>query len=156
MVTRKPLPADASLAPAANLPYPTTPLVTTNPPPFRMQDAHNQLRSPEPAQADDNPWSDDDEEEEEDEKETPPPKELPESLKVGPPKGYTPKSSQEKLTPQHTSTNPFIQRQYSGGMKESSADAWGEKPAPTSAPPPPPISKSIQARFGQKELLVNN
>ena len=154
MVTRKPLPADASLAPAANLPYPTTPLVTTNPAPFRTQDAHNQLRSPESEQADDNPWSDDDEEEEE--KETPPPKELPESLRVGPPKGYTSQSLQEKLTPQHTSTNPFIQRQYSGGMKESSADAWGEKPAPTSAPPPPPISKSMHARLGQMELLVNS
>jgi hypothetical protein len=62
-------------------------------------------------------------------------------LRVGPPQGYTPKTSQEKLTPQITSTNPFLQRQHSGGMKESSADAWGEKPAPTSAPPPIPKGK---------------
>jgi ubiquitin carboxyl-terminal hydrolase MINDY-1/2 len=144
MVTRKPLPAGASLAPAANPPYPTTPLATTNPSPFRMQDAHSQLRSQDSEQESDNPWSDDEEEEEEEEEEAaPPPKELPESLRVGPPKGSIPETLQEKLTPQHTSTNPFIQRQHSGGMKESSADAWGEKPAPTSAPPPPPIPNGM-------------
>ncbi|KAN0110002.1 hypothetical protein V8E51_006389 [Hyaloscypha variabilis] len=104
-----------------------------------MQDARGQLRSPDSEQDEDededNPWSDSEEEEE---AAAPPPKELPEVLRVGPPQGYTPKTSQEKLTPQITSTNPFLQRQHSGGMKESSADAWGEKPAPTSAPPPIP------------------
>ena len=147
MVTRKPLPADSSLAPAAPLPYPTTPLATQNPSPFRMQDAHGQLRSPDSEQEEDNPWSGDDEEQA-----APPPKELPESLRVGPPKGYTPKTSQEKLIPQPTSTNPFILRQNSGGMKESSADAWGEKPPPSAAPPP--IPKGLQSGIPWKEYIA--
>jgi hypothetical protein len=155
MVTRKPLPANSNLAPNhSSAPYPVTP-VTTNPPgPFRVQDAHSQLRSPESDQDDDNPWSGDDEEEEP----TPARKALPESLRVGPPQGYTPKGSQEKLNPPAASTNPFIQRQNSGGMtdgRESSADAWRDRPAlPTSAPPPPPIPKGMPPRTVHKEYLL--
>ena len=158
MVTRKALPENSNLVPnSTSPPYPVTPLTMNPPAPFRMQDAHSQLRSPESGQSDDNPWSDEDEEEET----IPIPKALPESLRVGPPQGYSAKSSQEKLNPPAASTNPFIQRQNSGGMTdggESSADAWSDKPAqPTSAPPPPPISKSMPftLKLDQKEHTSN-
>jgi hypothetical protein len=76
-------------------------------------------------------------------------KSLPESLRVGPP-GYTPNASQEMLRPTPASTNPYLQRQNSGGQSESSADAWGgfaARPAPpSSAPPPPPIPNGMNER----------
>lgn len=144
MVTRKPLPTNSSLAPnAASPPYPITPLTTNPSGPFRMQDAQNQLRSPESEPDGDNPWSEEDEEEEP----ASAPKTLPESLRVGPPQRYTPQGSQEKLKAPTTSTNPFLRKQNSGGItdgSESSADAWRDKPAqPTSAPPLPPTSKGM-------------
>ncbi|KAH8657105.1 hypothetical protein BGZ60DRAFT_384412 [Tricladium varicosporioides] len=67
--------------------------------------------------------------------------ELPESLRVGP-ASSSKNSSQERLRPQNTGTNPFLQRQVQNGMKDSSTEAWGEKPIqPATPPPPPPASE---------------
>jgi len=68
-------------------------------------------------------------------------KPLPEALRVGPPSTLQ-NSSHESLKPSTEGTNPFLRRQATGSTinsgKESSADAWGEKPAEPSNPPPPP------------------
>ena len=145
MVTRKPVPP-AGLAPNSTAPpYPTTPIATNNPPSFRMQDARKQLQSPEESEPDEeNEWDDEEVVDEQAGINKP----LPELLRAGPP-GYTPNASQEMLRPIPASTNPYLQRQNSGGQSESSADAWGgfaERPAPPSgAPPPPPIPDGMNA-----------
>lgn len=121
-----------------------------------MQDAHKQLQSPEESEPDEeNEWDD----EEVVDKKPDTNKPLPELLRVGPP-GYTPNASQEMLRPTPASTNPYIQRQNSGGQSESSAGAWGgfaERPAPpSSAPPPPPIPNDVSSSIHKLSNLSLN
>ncbi|TVY32878.1 Ubiquitin carboxyl-terminal hydrolase [Lachnellula occidentalis] len=148
MVTRKPVPqGNQTLAPTtAAPPYPVTPISTDNPNAFSMQDARAELRSATDSDAgSSNVWS----EERHDmqpaaENTHNAAKPLPEALRVGP-ASLPQNSSHEALRPSTESTNPFLRRQATGSTthsgKESSADAWGEKPAePSTAPPPPPIA----------------
>lgn len=165
MVTRKPVPpaAGGGLAPApASPPYPVTPVAPNTANSFRMQDAIGELRSPDSETNSQNEWSGDGiDKQNEDAKPS-----LPDSLRVGPPQGFTPSSSQEALRPQATGTNPFLNRQRTGSSnasstagQESSADAWGEydTPAPpTTAPPPPPVPQdSIPPSEQFEHLSVN-
>ena len=149
MVTRKPVPtgADAGLAPASSPPYPITPTASNAPPPFRMQDVRNELRSPQSESDSTSAWSG----EGLDKivgQDTGSKQGIPDSLKVGPP-GYTPKGSQEMLRPSAATTNPYLQKQNTrggelGDGRESSVSAWGgfaERPAPPTEAPPPPLSK---------------
>ena len=119
MVTRKPVPAgDPALAPPNLAPYPVTPISTNEPLPFRVGDARNQMQTDSPSDSE-NAWGG----EADDRKAG---KELPESLRVGPP-GYTPKGSQEMLRPSANMTNPYLKKENSGSSNgnESSAEAWG-------------------------------
>lgn len=132
---RKPVPqgGESKLAPESIAPYPVTPISTDVPPQFRMQDVRNQMATSatdsEPNSA--NAWV----EEGLEKHRTGEQRELPDSLRPGPP-GYTPNSSQEKL---RQNTNPFLQRQQSGVSDVgSSAEAWGDRPSEPAAPPPPP------------------
>ncbi|KAE8447345.1 hypothetical protein EG329_010903 [Mollisiaceae sp. DMI_Dod_QoI] len=144
MVTRKPVTpaADGGLAPApASPPYPVTPVGANTSSSFRMQDTMGELRSPDSETNSENAWG---EEEPDKQNEGHAAPSLPEALRVGPPKGYTPSSSQEALRSQSTGTNPFLNRQRTGSSndgQESSADVWGENNTlapPSKAPPPPP------------------
>lgn len=111
-----------------------------------MQDAHNELRTGTDSDAgSSNVWG----EEKLDmqrsaENQHSAPKPLPESLRVGPP-SLSQNGSHEALRPNTETTNPFLKRQATGSTtnsgKESSAEAWGERPAePPNVPPPPPVS----------------
>jgi ubiquitin carboxyl-terminal hydrolase MINDY-1/2 len=86
------------------------------------------------------------------------PKELPEALRVGPP-SLSQNSSHEALRPSTEVTNPFLRRQATGSTtnsgKESSADAWGDKPAePSTAPPPPPVPHGMFGIQSHKSLAL--
>ena len=151
MVSRKPVPqsANSNLTPnPSSPPYPVTPIATNTSEKFRMQDTRNELRSAEPESDNTNAWSGEGLDKQNDgssESKRAGHKEIPESLRVGPP-GYTPKSSQEMLRPSAATTNPYLQKQQDV-QSESSASAWGgfpERPAPpANTPPPPPLPKGI-------------
>ncbi|TVY31722.1 Ubiquitin carboxyl-terminal hydrolase [Lachnellula subtilissima] len=147
MVTRKPVPQrDQTLAPTtAAPPYPVTPISTDTPNAFSMQNARAELRSATDSDAgSSNVWSEERHDMQPAAEHThDADKPLPEALRVGPP-SIPLNSSHESLKPSTERTNPFLRRQATGSTtnsgKESSADAWGEKPAePSTAPPPPPI-----------------
>lgn len=153
MVTRKPVPY-SGLAPTANPPYPTTPIAADSPAPYPTQDARYQMQSDDSGVNSEDAWS----QEGISKHNTGIEERLPDSLRAGPPAGYTPKSSQERLAPVASNTNPFLKKQNTGSSNggDSSADIWGASvpptsvppPPPTNAPPPPPIPQGI------KQLLV--
>jgi hypothetical protein len=112
-----------------------------------MQNAKYQLQAPDSEVNSEDAWS----EEAISKHNTGNQEPLPDSLRVGPPVGYTPKSSQEKLVPGST-TNPFLKKQNTGSTNsgaESSADVWGAPPSnappppPSNAPPAPPVSQGM-------------
>ena len=153
MVTRKPVARapESNLSPESIPPYPVTPISTDVPPQFRMQDVQSQMASSATDSESNsaNAWVEEGLEKhrngEQREK-----RELPDSLRVGPPVGYTPKTSQEKL---RQNTNPFLQRQQTGvsdGGKESSASAWGERPSEPSAASPQPPPEGMLCTYGTK------
>jgi hypothetical protein len=149
MVTRKPLPQDGGLRPASPPPYPITPIDTTPLPQFRMQDAHNALRSPESESESPNASSQEGRHGRQAGQ-----NEIPDLLRAGPPE-YSQRGSQDILRPNTTTTNPYLQRQSRNDNKDSSAAAWGgfaERPSPPSQPPPPPpISKGLPPKLSDSE-----
>lgn len=115
MVIRKPVP-DSLVPGSVAPPYPITPTAAS----FPSEDAPNQLL-PDSAVHSDNVWSAEGHTHRQDGG-------IPGLLKVGPPAGYTPKSSRDALRPAAASTNPFLRKQSSGSSasgNESSANAWG-------------------------------
>ncbi|KAL2066759.1 hypothetical protein VTL71DRAFT_2831 [Oculimacula yallundae] len=132
MVSRKPVPtADSGLAPSNMAPYPVTPISTNEPLPFRMGESRGQMQTEPPSESEDT-WGG---EADSRKKATG----LPDSLRVGPPPGYTPKTSQEMLRPGANTTNPYLKKQGTGSSNgnESSAEAWGafeERPGQQAAP----------------------
>lgn len=159
MVTRKPVPqGNQTLAPTTAPPYPVTPISTDTPNAFSMQDARAELPPATDSDAgSSNVWSEEKHNMQPaaDNTQNAADKPLPEALRVGPP-SLPQNSSHEALRPSTENTNPFLRRQATGSTtnsgKESSADAWGERPAePSTAPPPPPISHGMLSTYPLKK-----
>ncbi|KAF4622749.1 hypothetical protein G7Y89_g14278 [Cudoniella acicularis] len=142
MVTRKPVTraGEPNLGLTSNPPYPATPISAGAPPPFRMQDARNEDQSTPESEGGGNVWGEEGLDHLNAHTSTQGTgysnsNELPQSLRVGP-ASSSKNSSQEMLRPNHTGTNPFLQRQNPNGMgKESSTDAWGGFPEKPAQPP---------------------
>jgi len=148
MVTRKPVPPPANVANTASAPYPVSPNSTNYAPDIQTQDARNAYpsSSANPVQDGADIWGEERPDKQNEHPESSlgksPKREIPESLRVGPP-DLSPRVSDEMLRPNQATTNPFRREHSQGSLSggESSADAWGgpsRSAEPSRAPPPAP------------------